>query len=402
MTSRERVEAVLRHEIPDQIPNGWGGCETTGMHINVYALLWDILNLPREPIRIDTFMLNAVVPPPALRAMGGDILLVASPNMCRSPLYQNSGWHTFELWDHEAALSAGEAILPSEDGGYVWYSNGKPFTHCPPGGRYFDFFQTHDLFDEREIPKPSDLSYRRQTSDERLRALERIARDLYDGTDFSLNCGESIADLQLMPGGMLNWYDMMLNDPDTAGEYLERAIDAAIEDLTVVAQAVGNICSMLSIAQDLGDRQGITMGPDLFRRIYLPHYRRLFEKWHQITDMKINLHSCGSVAAVLGDLIDCGLDIINPVQISCAGMEPAALKARFGRQIVFYGGAYDAVLTPPHTDPETVYAQVRQNIETLGANGGYLFAGVHNTPENTPRTHIESILRAYQDSRNYQ
>ena len=115
--------------------------------------------------------------------------------------------------------------------------------------------------------------------------------------------------------------------------------------------------------------------------------------------MKVNLHSCGSIVDILGDLIDAGVDVINPVQTSSRGMEPENLKRLYGDRVVFYGGAYDAVSTPPSLAPEEVYAQVKGNIEVLSKNGGYIFAGVHNTPADTPETHLRAILQAYQDAR---
>ena len=120
------------------------------------------------------------------------------------------------------------------------------------------------------------------------------------------------------------------------------------------------------IADDIGDMRGVTIGPDLWREVYKPHYQRLFEGWHKITDMKIHMHSCGSIYDVLGDLVECGLDVLNPVQVSARGMAPGRLKAEFGDRLIFYGGAFDAVLTPSTASDEEVYETTRGNVEVLG------------------------------------
>ncbi len=151
------------------------------------------------------------------------------------------------------------------------------------------------------------------------------------------------------------------------------------------------------IADDMGDGNGVTIGPDLWREIYKPHYKELFTEWHKITDMKVSLHSCGSVAEILGDLNECGIDIFNPVQISARGMEPEKLKAKFGEDIIFYGGCFDSVNLPPSTPAEIVYKKVKKNIEVFSDGGGYIFAGVHNIPGDIPVTHLEVILKAYND-----
>ena len=277
MTGRERIDAVLRGEKPDRVPSGWGGCETAGMHVLVHARLKRVLGLPQIPTRVDTFMFNAVVDGQMLKALGGDLMLIASPSMCAAPLHgPDSDWTEAALFGERIFLTKNQRLVMQEDGVAELYIDGRLHARCPKGSYYFDT-PPEDLSRVVALPKPSALSYRRQLNQEKLRELEETARALYEETDFSLNCGEAICDLQLMPGGMMTWYDAMINEPDLAGEFLERATEAGIEDLKAIHQAVGKYASMLSIAHDLGDRRGVTIGPRLFRSLYLKHYRRLFQ-----------------------------------------------------------------------------------------------------------------------------
>ena len=114
--------------------------------------------------------------------------------------------------------------------------------------------------------------------------------------------------------------------------------------------------------------------------------------------MKVIMHNCGAIVEILEDLIECGVDIINPVQISGDGMDPEDLKRRFGDRIVFYGGAYDAILLAGEKSQDRVYHAVKKNIEILSAGGGFLFAGVHNLPADMPESHLRAMLAAYEDS----
>ena len=246
---------------------------------------------------------------------------------------------------------------------------------------------------------PDDFRPSPDIPDEKLRAMEESARWLYENTDFSIVCGEMPEDLQLAPGGMMNWWMMMASEPETAHEFLHKACQAGISQFKLLNEAVGKYADITMIAHDMGDSRGVTVGPDLWREIYKPHYMELFQSWHSISAMKICLHSCGAIGEILGDLIECGADIINPVQVSATGMEPAKLKKRFGDRVIFYGGAYDAVLNPVELPAETVYENVKRNIGVLGENGGYIFAGVHNIPGNVPESHIQAILAAYRDAR---
>lgn len=117
--------------------------------------------------------------------------------------------------------------------------------------------------------------------------------------------------------------------------------------------------------------------------------------------MKINLHSCGSIAFILGDLIECGVQIVNPVQTSAAGMSAEALKKRFGKDVVFRGGGYDTQLIDTSSSYEDVYRGVYNNIKILGAGGNYIFAGVHNLPANMPEHYLKVMLDAYHDAQAY-
>jgi uroporphyrinogen decarboxylase len=188
-------------------------------------------------------------------------------------------------------------------------------------------------------------------------------------------------------------------EPEMCGEYLGRACESGIAHLKQLDQAVGSYCDMLMIAHDMGDSRGVIIGPELWRRVYKPHYRELFTRWHQITRMKVSLHCCGSVHAILDDLIECGVDVYNPVQISASGMDPATLKDKFGEQVIFYGGVFDAVLNSRDDSAERVYWRTRHNIETLSRGGGYLFAGVHNLPADLPESHLQALLQAWIDVR---
>ena len=152
----------------------------------------------------------------------------------------------------------------------------------------------------------------------------------------------------------MGWWMRLASEPEVCGEFLDKACEAAISHLRQIDQAVGKYCDALLIADDMGDLRGVTIGPDLWRRVYKPRYKKLLEEWHRITGMKASMHNCGSIVEILEDLVECGIDVINPVQLSAAGMDPLVLKERFGADIIFYGGAYDAVLSAGEESEEAV------------------------------------------------
>lgn len=401
MNARERVRAVLNHRLPDRVPNGLGGCETAGLHIIAYENLQRALGVEPEPVRMDTFMTNAVFEEPVIRAMDGDVILLASPNMCKSELRGNVAdqWKLQQLWGRTFSVPVKEHFYEEPDGTVVWESCGGIV--CPKGSYFFDHREGSDLMAEFPVPDPDQYHPHDTFDDEMLRNLEREAKRLYEETEYALCLGESITDLQVAPGGMLGSMILMLEEPDVMREFLEKSVEAGLKQLRMLDQAVGKYVDILSIAHDFGDNRGVTIGAKLWREIYKPYYKRLFQGWRGITDMKINLHSCGAISSILGDLIECGVQIINPIQTSAADMSAKSLKERFGNEVVFWGGGYDAQLIRTGASYREVYEAVYNNIKILGAGGNYIFAGVHNLPADIPERHLKAMLDAYQDARSY-
>lgn len=400
-TSRERVRAVLAGKIPDRVPNALGGCETEGLHVLAYQKLQHILGLPPTPPRMDTFMVNAVFEEDVVHRMEGDILLLASPNMCSAPLRGSlpGMWKPQPLWGTEILVPNSEQFTLCEDGSIIWETAGR--TICPKGSFFFDSPGGSDLLADFEIPDPADYHPPHQLDEKKLRQLEEAARQLYETTDFSLCLGESITDLQIQPGGMVGSMVLMLEEPDVMGEFLEKSLQAGLAQIEQLEQAVGKYVDILSIAHDFGDNRGITIGAPLWRKIYAPFYKRLFQGWKERTSMHINLHTCGSVAEILPDLIDCGLEILNPVQTSANGMDPAALKEKFGSSLIFWGGGYDAQLYSPQLSEQEVFERVRETVRIFKQGGGYFFSGVHNLPADLPEAHLRAMLEAWRAERDY-
>ena len=402
MTSRERVRAVLERRIPDRVPNGLGGCETEGLHIVAYDTLQKVLGVERWPPRLDTFMTNAVFEIPVIKAMEGDIILLASLNMCKSELRgegTEDQWKEQELWGRTFSVSAKDHFTLRDDGVIVWDTAGGAV--CPKGSYFFDHRGYTDLLADFEIPDPDKFHPRCTLDDGVLRRLEDAAKKLYEETDLSLCLGECITDLQVAPGGMVGSMVLMKERPDVMREFLDKCADAGLKQIELLDQAVGKYVDILSVAHDLGDNRGVTIGARLWRDIYKDAYKKYFRGWRSRTKMRVNLHSCGSVAEILPDLIECGLQVLNPVQTSAAGMDPVSLKERFGRDLVFWGGAYNPHLVSGNAGYDEVFSKVKRNVETLGAGGGFIFAGVHNLPATLPEDHLRAMLDAWKAARDY-
>jgi uroporphyrinogen decarboxylase len=139
------------------------------------------------------------------------------------------------------------------------------------------------------------------------------------------------------------------------------------------------------------------MSPRTYRKLIRPRHRRLFSSIKQQAPVKVFYHTCGAVRKLIPDLIDAGIDILNPIQISSPGMEPRKLKEEFGRDLVFWGGGVDTQRVLGVASPEEIREHVRTNIEALAPGGGFVFAAVHDIQANVPPENVMAMYEAWQE-----
>jgi len=137
--------------------------------------------------------------------------------------------------------------------------------------------------------------------------------------------------------------------------------------------------------------------PEIYRKLIKPRHAKYFGLMHDMSPAKVLFHTCGSVVDIMGDLVDIGVDAVNPVQVSAAGMDPVQLKRNWGDKMSFWG-AIDTQHVMPHGSVEDVKAEVERRIEQLGEGGGYVLSAVHNIQPDVP---LENVLAMYSHAREY-
>jgi uroporphyrinogen decarboxylase len=155
---------------------------------------------------------------------------------------------------------------------------------------------------------------------------------------------------------------------------------------------VGEYLQVFTYWDDLNSQSGWMISPDIYRKIIKPKQRRLVEAIKSKTDAKLFFHGCGAVYDLVPHLIDLGFDIVNPVQVSAAGMDTKRLKAEYGQDIVFWGGGVDTQHVLPFGSPQEVRDEVRRRIDDLAPGGGFVFAAIHNVQAFVPP---ENIVAAF-------
>jgi uroporphyrinogen decarboxylase len=184
--------------------------------------------------------------------------------------------------------------------------------------------------------------------------------------------------------------DLLIHKPFVEALF-ERTTDVICGIAAAVLGEVGDLIDAITIADDLGFQTQPYMAPDLYRSVVKPHHARVGDVIHRGTDAKFVLHSDGAISTLIPDLIEAGVQVINPVQVSAAGMDPVGLKREFGEDLCFWGGI-DTHRLLPFGSPSEVAEGVRRTIGTLGAGGGYVLASVHNIVAGVPPENVVAMF----------
>ena len=420
MTSRERVRLALDHEEPDRVPVDLGSSLVTGIQASAYAKLKKALGITEGEVRVyEPFQMLAEVEEPVRRALGVDVYGIMLPVTIFG--YRNENWKPFRLFDGTEVLVSEHFVwdeLPNGD--LVQYPGGDRSApasgRMPRDGFYFDAIVRQEPIDESRLDPEEWVE---QTyglfGDEELRFLEEQSRWYFENTDYALFGnfgGGSVGDIAIVVGPHIpypkgirdpeEFYVSHLTRKDYIKEIFQRTLEIQMKNIEMYRQAVGERIQIIEInGNDFGAQNGPFISPDMYRELYKPYHKTMNDWVHKHTNWKTFFHSCGSNVAFLDDFRETGVDILNPVQISAAGMDPAFLKNNYGGDFVFWGGAVDAQHTLPFATAEEVRREVKKNITTFKSGGGYVFNNVHNIQAGVPVENILAMFEGLQEVGSY-
>jgi hypothetical protein len=325
--------------------------------------------------------------------------------------FRNENWRPWTLFDGTPVWVPEKFNTdPEPDGDILMYPEGDrsvpPSGRMPKGGFYFDSIIRQPPIDDANLNPEDNLEEFQMISDQDLAYFRQEAAGLYTETDKAILAnfgGTAFGDIALVPAPWLKhpkgirdvaeWYMSTVTRRDYVYRVFERQCEIALNNLAKIYAVVGNrVSAVFMSGTDFGMQTGPFISPKTYRQLYQPFHKVLNDWVHQHTTWKTFIHSCGSVMALLPDFIAAGFDILNPVQCSAANMDAQALKARFGDQIVFWGGGVDTQHTLPFGKPEEVRAEVLERIHIFGRGGGFVFNTVHNVQARVP---VENLLALY-------
>jgi len=187
-------------------------------------------------------------------------------------------------------------------------------------------------------------------------------------------------------------YRDLLARPELVAYCLDKLFDLAYEQTRRIYETLPGRVDFSYIAEDFGSQRDLLFSPQIIRAVFLPRMRRMIELAHQ-AGVAAFCHSDGAIRKIIPDLIEIGIDVLNPIQWRCAGMDRAGLKRDFGDRLVFHGGV-DNQQTLAFGSPEDVRAEVLENIRVLGAGGGYILAPCHFIQVITPPENVTAMYAA--------
>ena len=376
MTSRERVVTALNHQEPDRVPFDLGSTVVTGIQTKAYQGLLELLGEgERELLPLIDIKQQLTTPHP-------DIL-------------DRLGVDTTCILQYVGRADRGETL---EDDKFYWlYDAWGIGWHMPKdGGMYFDMFdhplQGATLDDAKKFVWPDPTTM--QDFDH----IAEIARQLYEETDKAIvvrGFGAGILELyQWLFGYEDAFINLVANEP-LVDYALDKILEITIAHTDTVLPRVGQYCQIYYTGDDWGHQNGPALSPEMIDRFLVPRHKQHHSIIKQLAPhIKIFFHTCGSVYKVMDGLIETGIDILNPVQVSAADMgDTARLKREFGDAISFWGGV-DTQEIMPHGTPQQVKDEVRRRIDDLAPGGGYVLNAVHNIQDDVPAMNIMAMVEA--------
>lgn len=415
MNSREQFLKTVNHQQPSRIVLDLGATSVTGIHVQTISQLRRHYGLQRKPIRvIEPFQMLGEVDWELIDSIGIDVIGAWGKNNMfgfnnHSPFKE---WKT--PWGQRVMVPRNFNTTTDAKGDILMYPEGDtsipPSARMPKTGYFFDAIIRQEPIVEEELDVQNNLEEFGLVSDAELEHWRiEVDKAYYSGKAvIAAFGGTALGDIALVPGMNLKvpkgvrdvaeWYMSTVVRPDYITSIYERQVEIAIENLTRIFAVVGNKINAIFICgTDFGTQDSIFCSPEQFDEMWLPYYRKINDWIHENTQWKTFKHSCGAVEGLMDHFIRAGFDIINPVQINAAGMDPLKLKQRYGRDLVFWGGGIDTQKVLPFGKPEEVREQVLRNCEIFNKDGGFVFNTVHNIQANVPVENVVAMLEAIQE-----
>jgi uroporphyrinogen decarboxylase len=375
MTSRERVLKALNHEIPDRVPIDLGGFQT-GIHKKAYADLVAHLGMKEEIETLDPVQQLARPSEDVLKRFHVDIryIYAHSPDGFKDAIEQNT--RDGRLW-HDL----------KDEFGVIW--------SMPDDRQLYMDISYHPLADAA-VADLDDYPFPDGGDKSRFTDVRKQVLQMRKETPYAISAGVcgGVYETCWYMRGLQRWYMDMIQNPEFCEALLDKILEFWMDYYTGLLAEVGDIVDVVMTGDDLAGQEGPLFSPQFYRNVVKPRQKKLIQHIKSLTSAKIWYHTCGSCTECIPDLIDNGIDILNPIQISARDMDPGILKEKYGDKLVFWGGAIDDQHILPFAKPGEIREHIRKNMEIFKPGGGFVFSNVHNIQVGVPAENIVALFDA--------
>jgi len=396
MKSKERILNAIKHKESDKIPVDLGGSIQSTIHVYAYSNLKKALGISSGNIEVmDSFILAAKVEDSIREALQIDTIPILPP-------IDALGVRN-DVEKKEWIMPNGLKVIVSkdfnpvklDDGSYILSKDGYEFK-LPKNGYYFDpiKYLLQDAKTIGDIEKNFDFSgYGEREAQYFKREAEKLKNSdkAIIGDIFASFSAEDIF-------GYEKAFMNLILEKDLTKYFMERLTDMFIHNFNVFYDAVGDNIDIMMLHKDMGNQKGCMISPEIAKEFFFPNFKRFVDNIKKRSKYYVMMHNCGSIYEFIPDLIECGIDILNPVQFTAYNMDPKKLKKEFGKNICFWGGGVDTQHILPFGIIEEVRIQVKQNARIFSNGGGFVFTPVHCIQAKVPS---ENIIAAFDEANKF-
>ena len=415
MTSKERFDLTVTHKQPDKVVVDFGSTAVTGIHVLSVENLRKHYGLESRPVRvIEPYQMLGEVDSELVEAMGIDVIGAWGRNNMFGIYNHEPLKEMTTFWGQKVLVPNGFHTNFDEKGDLLIYPEGdlsaQASARMPKASYFFDAIIRQEPIDEEKIDVKDNLEEFGLVTEQELnfwKEATRNARATGKAVIAGLG-GTALGDIALVPGiqmkhpkgirDIAEWYMSTVMRPEYVTAIFDRQSEIALENFRRLHDVIGNNLDAVFICgTDFGTQDSTFCAPEQFDDLWLPYYRRINDWVHANTSWKTFKHSCGAVETLMSRFVDAGFDIINPVQVSAKGMDPAHLKNTFGKDLVFWGGGIDTQKTLPYSTSEQVREEVLRLCDIFAKDGGFVFNTVHNIQANVPVENIVAMVDAIKE-----
>jgi uroporphyrinogen decarboxylase len=399
-TSHERVMQALNFQMPDRLPKDLGGMRSTCISAFAYPKLVSALGLPPRPLKIeDTGQMLALPDLDVLDALGVDVVTILDG--VTNAFEQPELWHDYDFNGRLPAMVRWPGNFETQSDGSILQ---RGSSRMVPSAFVFDDEHGGQPLDlSADLPK-LDLKqlradiHARQITEAKIRSLSELCARVRASSDRAVFFNDGAMQVPIGIGnysGLAIFPMLCVSEPDYVAELHEIVTESTLQNIRAFLPEIrDNIDVIMVAADDWGTQENLIASPKVFRKLFLPYYRRITEECHRIApQVKMFLHCCGAVYDLIDLVVESGFDVFNPVQWSAGKHTYREWKDKARGRLALWGGGVNAQATLPLGSLEDVRKETAEVTRVLGQDGGYVFCNIHNILAEIPP---EKVIAMYQ------